>query len=205
MKRIVKKPAERREEIVKTARELFLKNDSHTSMQDIMDQLGIAKGTIYHYFKSKDELLEAVVEDIVNEQIERMEAKVKETRGNALKKIQVLVESGRVTSASSLMEELHKKGNEAMHTRLLVAALMKQAPLYASVIEQGCEEGLFHVSNPLECAEFLLSAVQFLTDKGIHPWTPEDLARRNQAFPKFIEQLLGAPPKSFHFLAKVLE
>src|ERR1700733_4203361 len=95
MKRIIKKPAERRAEIVKTARDLFLTKDyDKTTMQDFMNHLGIAKGTIYHYFKSKEELLEAVVEDIVNQHLEKMQALIQETNGNALQKIQALVEAG---------------------------------------------------------------------------------------------------------------
>ena len=201
MKRIVKKPSVRRAEIVKTARTLFLTQDyDKTTMQDFMNHLGIAKGTIYHYFKSKEELLEAVVEDIVNQHLEEMALLIEETTGNALQKIQALIESGRQVDAPSLLEKLHERGNEAMHTRILVATLMKQAPLYAKLIQQGCAEGLFHTHFPLECAEFILSAIQFLTDLGICPWSEDDLIRRHKAFPKLIEQLLQAPQNSFQFL-----
>lgn len=203
MKRIIKKPAERRAEIVRTARALFLTKDyDKTTMQDFMNHLGIAKGTIYHYFKSKEELLEAVVEDIVSQHIEEMNILIQETSGNAMQKIQALIEAGNKVAAPSVLEKLHERGNEAMHTRLLVATLMKQAPIYAKLIQQGCEEGLFQTNFPLECAEFILSAIQFLTDLGISPWTEEDLIRRKRAFPKLIEQLLQAPPNSFLFMLK---
>ena len=200
MTRIVKKPNERKLEIIRTARDLFLTQDyDKTTMQDFMNHLGIAKGTIYHYFKSKEELLEAVVEDIVNQHLEMMQTVMHEAKGDALQKIQTLIQEGRI-NAPFILEQLHDRGNESLHTRLLVAALMKQAPLYAEVIRQGCTEGIFQTQNPLECAEFILTAVQFLTDLGIHPWSKEDLKRRNQAFPFLIEQLLKAPAGSFQFL-----
>lgn len=202
MKRITKKHEERRAEIVKTARDLFLTKDyDKTTMQDFMDLLGIAKGTIYHYFKSKDELLEAVVEDMVNQNLENMHSIVEKNKGNALQKMEALVQAGRMEkTAPDILDKLHEKGNESLHTRLLVAILSKQAVLYAKVIQQGCDEGLFQTEHPLECAEFILSAVQFLTDIGISPWSENDLARRHKAFPKLIEQLLKAPPGSFNFL-----
>jgi hypothetical protein len=78
--------------------------------------------------------------------------------------------------------------------------LMRQAPLYAELIRQGCEEGLFQTEHPLECAEFILAGIQFLTDMGIHPWKQEDLIRRLLAFPPMIEALLNAPQGSFQFL-----
>ncbi len=206
MKRIIKKPAERRAEIVKTARELFLTKDyDKTTMQDFMNHLGIAKGTIYHYFKSKEELLEAVVEDIVNQYIEEMNLLIRETSGNALQKIQALIAAGSKAEAPVALEKLHERGNEAMHTRLLVATLMKLAPMYAKFIQQGCEEGIFRTLFPLECAEFLLTAVQFLTDMGICPWKQEDLIRRTRAFPTLIEQLLQAPPGSFKFMLEYMQ
>jgi AcrR family transcriptional regulator len=201
MARIVKKPFERRADIVEAASQLFQTREyEKVTLQDVMDRLEIAKGTIYHYFKSKEDLLEAVVEQIVNQHLVKMQIAMQEAKGNALQKIQAFVEAGSKIGGQSLLEQLHQRGNEAMHTRLLVAALMKQAPLYAQLIQQGCEEGIFQTDTPLECAEFILSAVQFLTDLGICPWSQQDLIRRAQAFPKLIEQLLQAPPNSFQFL-----
>lgn len=201
MTRIVKKSFIRKAEIVQAARELIqTKEYEKMTLQDVMDRLGIAKGTIYHYFKSKEELLEAVVENIVNEHFEKMQTLIQETKGTALEKMQILLEKSNEVSAPPVLQQLHKKGNEAMHIRLLAATLIKQAPLYEKLIQQGCEEGIFQTDNPLECAEFILSAVQFLTDIGIYAWTKEDLARRIQAFPKLIEQQLKAPSGSFHFL-----
>ena len=73
MVRIVKKAEVRRAEIVEAARFLFQTQEyEKVTMQAVMERLGIAKGTIYHHFQSKEELLEAVVENIVAEQIARM-------------------------------------------------------------------------------------------------------------------------------------
>lgn len=203
MKRITKKPFERRAEILQAARYLFqTKEYEKTSMQDVVDYLGIAKGTIYHYFPSKEALLEAVVEDIVDTTTEFMQNSIQETKGNALKKLEVLIKAGNIAAThENILEGLHHPGNEAMHTRLLVITLLKLAPLYAQVIQQGCDEGIFQTDTPLECAEFILAATQFLTDQGIYPWTQEDLHRRIRALPKFIEQLLQAPTGSFQFLS----
>ena len=202
MTRIVKKPDVRRKEIVQAARALFQAKDyEQATMQDVMESLGIAKGTIYHYFKSKDELLEAVVVNMVDEAFERMQALVNEANGNALQKFSLLIRAGNIAENNGeILEHLHGRGNNGLHVRLLAAALIKQAPLYARLIQQGCDEGLFHTSFPLECAEFILAGVQFLTDLGIHPWMQEDLLRRALAFPSLIEAQLKAPAGSFQFM-----
>lgn len=197
------KTTNRRQEIITTARQLFQrKSYDHTSIQDVMDALGIAKGTVYHYFRSKEELLEAVVASVVDESVENMTKVLKTAKGKALEKFALVVQAASVAAEhEDTLKELHKPGNEAMHTRLLAVAIAKQAPLYAEIISQGCEEGVFSVKNPLECAEFLLSAVQFLTDRGIYPWKDEDLTRRIHALPTLIEALLSAPAGSFNFLS----
>jgi len=202
MVRIVKQAEVRRQEIVAAARQLFLvKEYEKTTMQNVMDQLGIAKGTIYHYFKSKEELLEAVVENIVEEDIAHKEKLMEETRGNVLEKIRILVSADSLADEHpEILEHLHHPGNLGMHIRQLAVTLMREAPLYGELIRQGCDEGLFQTEYPLECAEFILSAVQFLTDLGIQPWMKEDLIRRATAFPSMIEALLKAPQGSFQFM-----
>jgi len=202
MARVVKKPEERRADIVNAARMLFLtKEYDKATMQDVMHVLNIAKGTIYHYFKSKEELLAAVVKDMVDKYVEAMQNRLQNLEANALTKIQILITAGRnVKDNQPILEQLHKPGNEALHLRLLAELIAKLAPLYASAIRQGCEEGIFKTDAPLECAEFILSAFQFLTDPGIYPWLEKDLLRRMEAFPGIVEQMLNAPGGSFHFL-----
>jgi len=204
--RVQKKPMERRREIIKAARHLFqTKEYDQATMQDVMESVGIAKGTIYHYFKSKKELLEAVINDMVEESLAAMQQVVDKAKGNALQKIQLLIEKGNIAGEEEeILGYLHRAGNEAMHVRLLAEALVKQAPLYAELIRQGCAEGLFQTDNPLECAEFILVGVQFLTDVGIYPWSNEELLRRANAFPKLIEQQLKAPSGSFDFMIQAI-
>lgn len=67
------------------ARELFQHQQyEKTNMKAVMDKLEIAKGTIYHDFKSKEELLEAVVELSVDEYVARMQVILDRVEGNAL-------------------------------------------------------------------------------------------------------------------------
>ncbi|HEX7557426.1 MAG TPA: hypothetical protein VF338_12430, partial [Leptolinea sp.] len=122
--------------------------------------------------------------------------------GNALERIKLLMAAGKVADENeTIMQEIHRPGNSGMHARLLAVAINKQAPLYAQLFQQGCDEGLFQTANPLETAEFILSAMQFLTDQGIYSWSIEDLMRRAQALPAIIETQLKAKPGSFQFLA----
>lgn len=79
-----------------------------------------------------------------------------------------------------------------------------EAPLYAQLIDRGCQEGFFTTEFPLESAEFIQAAIRFLTDVGIYPWSQDVLRRRTESLPYMIERHLGAPSGSFDFIVDVL-
>ena len=204
MVRIVKDPAERRKEIIDTAGRLFLtRGYDRTTMRHVMTELNIAKGTIYHYFKSKEDLLDAVINEVVNEEMVRQERLFRKTEGTAIERLRqfVLASASHQEGHDELLEHLHKPANAGMHIRLLAQMVTRQAPLYAELIEMGCREGVFKTEKPLECAEFMLAGVQFLTDSGVYPWEQLELVRRWQSFPPLLESLLKAPEGFFSFLS----
>src|SRR5258707_10814543 len=123
-----------------------------------MGHLGIAKGTIYHYFDSKEALLEAVIARVVDEDVERLQALMTTLSGNALDRIRILIAAGNAATnnQADLLEQLHQPANTGMHTRILAASLNKQAPLFAALIQRGRDEGLFQTEAPLEGAKFIL-------------------------------------------------
>ena len=146
------------------------------------------------------------MEDIIDEDIARREALLEATPGNALDKLRVLLTSGSIADEHApLLTHLHDPSNVGMHTRLLAVAVQRQARLLEGLFRQGCDEGIFETEHPLECAEFLLAGIQFLTDMGIYPWKEDDLLRRAMAFPALIEAQLQAPEGSFRFLAEQLQ
>ena len=155
----------------------------------------------YHYFKSKMELLESVVHDMVDEYVIGVHQVLDKQYENAIEKLGALsrpnVANGKF---AKIIASIHRPGNSEMHTRLLAVTIIKLAPLFGRVIEQGCQEGLFQTQHSLECAELLLADIQFMTDQGIYPWDEEDLVRRSGAIPEFIESILRAPKNSFCFL-----
>ena len=59
--RTTKKPEERKEEIVQTAKRLFVERGyKRTQIKDIVGAVGVAQGLFYYYFKSKEDVMEAV-------------------------------------------------------------------------------------------------------------------------------------------------
>lgn len=200
--RTVKDPDVRRQEIIDAATELFLKQTyDETTTGQIMKDLGIAKGTIYHYFPSKEHILEAVVDALVEDYVQRREAALAEAEGDALARLAVLFSPDqRSESERETTESLHKPGNVRLHTRMLASLVVRLAPTVAELVTQGIREGIFRTRHPLEASELLLAGIQFLTDDGFYPWREGDLHRRARAIPSLVEQLLGAESGSVRFL-----
>ncbi len=206
MVRVVKPPEERRGEIVSAACQLFLhKGYEQTTMGDVMRLLAIAKGTIYHYYRSKEELLDAVIEQLISLERQRLEEVFATLEGGTLARFRRFIVAVSTDSHDpAFLDSLHKPANAGMHIRLHAATMTMLAPFFAELCAQGTREGVLQVSHPLETAEFILAATTFLTDIGIYPWSEERLRLRIAAMPELIERQLGAPAGSFAFLREPL-
>ena len=202
MTRIVKKPEERRREIIAMAQKLFLEKEyENTSLNDVVGALGVAKGTVYHYFDSKEELLDAVVESMAQEFLAIVQKKMKLANGTALESLKLLFKTINVSTVwKKTLKQLHQPGNMGLHVRLLGRITRDLAPIFSEIMIQGCKEGVFRSEHPLESCEILLAGFQFMTDLGIYPWTSEELDRRSQAFSSLIEAQFQAPKGSLSFL-----
>ncbi|MCB1069589.1 MAG: TetR/AcrR family transcriptional regulator [Verrucomicrobia bacterium] len=205
MSRIVKKPEERRREILNAAREMFRTLDyDHSTMNHLMDKLGVAKGTIYHYFRSKEDLLEAVVADMIEHDLAHKQALMEKREFkvmNAIDQFRTLLAANTLAQDNDgVLDALHRPGNTVLHAQQLGQYLNRLCPLFAQVIQKGVADGDFTCPCPLEAAELLLGGIQFLTDVGFFPWNEKDIARRQAAIPVLVESQLGAPKGSFSFL-----
>ncbi|MBR6476951.1 MAG: helix-turn-helix transcriptional regulator, partial [Lachnospiraceae bacterium] len=70
-----KEAEERKKEILDAAEELFIaRGYDETSTSDILEKVGIARGTLYYHFKSKEEILDALIDRIMQEAARRMNA-----------------------------------------------------------------------------------------------------------------------------------
>lgn len=81
----VREPGKRLNQIVDTATQLFFENGfDKTSVSDIADALSLEKPTLYHYIKSKDDLLLLILETFLNELIVSLEEQKKEKDASSL-------------------------------------------------------------------------------------------------------------------------
>lgn len=205
MTRTLKAPEVRRGEILDAAEELFGEAGyEDTSVNDILLRAGIAKGTLYYYFKSKEEILDAVLARYIAEQRARMEAAGRE--GSALERFaRALACSEGDERKWKLIETLHLPKNALMHQKSLVASVKELTPLFTDIVERGVREGIFDVVSPHDTVEFMLAGMQFLLDSKIFGWSDKELTERGMAFIKIAERLLGAADGTLNFLSAYMQ
>ncbi|MEW4234064.1 MULTISPECIES: TetR/AcrR family transcriptional regulator [Bacillus cereus group] len=206
--RIVKEYEERRKEILETAERLFLtKGYTKTTVNDILKEIGIAKGTFYHYFKSKEEVMDEIIMRIIKEDVTKAKRIVSNPDIPVLDKLfRILMEqspkSGDVKE--KMIEQFHQPNNAEMHQKSLVQSIIHLSPVLTEVLEQGIEEGIFSTPYPQEIIELLLSSAQVIFDDGLFQWKPEEMMRRAKAYIKMMEVSVGAKEGSFDYMIEVL-
>lgn len=200
MVRTVKTPEVRRAEILQAASELFQEiGYESTSVDSIVRSAGIAKGTFYYYFKSKDEVLAALAQQLCAEMVARSQIIADDPQLGAIEKFCAIIASQNQTveAGQALVEDLHRPENRALHERSNIETVLAFGPILAAVVEQGNQEGVFQVDDPLSTVQFILAGSLFLFGHQMFSWTPEEQAARMQAMLLLIERTFGAVAGSF--------
>lgn len=192
--RIVKAHDERKNEIIDTAQNLFMtKGYSACSVAEIIDAIGIAKGTFYHYFKSKEEVLDAIVDKGTDMIVSRI---YKVLRDDSLTYIEKIVGSLFAmqiedTMGNEILDELHKAENSLMHQKSIYMIVNRVSPLLEELIIQGNKDGVFKCKHPNQYLKIILSSSVTLLDDGIFPMTKEEKMEIFSSIVDLLEQVLG--------------
>ncbi|MBK5896839.1 TetR/AcrR family transcriptional regulator [Catonella massiliensis] len=158
---MAKTKEERRKEIIETAGKLFEeKGYEQTQVQDIVNEIGVAKGLFYYYFKSKDEVMEELADryadaiiDAVNELIDKDIS----TFDKINRIFQIFIDSAEKKSGI-FMGILNVK-NGITHERIFFNVGEKMVPLVTELILSGNDNGECNCSDPKFITEFLVSGL----------------------------------------------
>lgn len=162
-----KDPEVRRAELVSAAATLFAERGVvATAVSDIVRAAGVAQGTFYLYFESKDAIVCAVAEALIDGMVERIEAALADPEHSAIEKLEAmataLLEISDEPYEVELMGIFHRPDNLAFHDSVNRSITPRLMPHLARIIEQGVAEGTFVAEDPVKSAWFVLGALQGL-------------------------------------------
>lgn len=152
----------RRRAVLEAAAALFDERGYHaTSLRDIADEAGLAKATLYHYFRSKDELLYEIHEEWIElltrahlDHLERCDDPAEQLRG-VMRDILSIVQT-RNSSVRVFFEEYKHLPTE--QRARIKERRDRYSDLVRAVLERGVERGLFDIAD-LDLATFALFGI----------------------------------------------
>lgn len=218
MARTVKEHGERRREIVTTAEHLFYqKGYTQTSIRDIIDAVGIAKGTFYHYFDSKADLLDELIERILAQAAGLLQPIAADETLDPLTKLSHFFEQlgnwkvERKDFVLDMMRVLYRDENVLLRTKMIRRSTEEiTIPMLNEIIRHGVGEGVFNVANPWETAEVVARMGLAYSESFAYVLLEGDangdplpaLERKTDAFERGIERVLGAPSGSLSIVPR---
>ena len=197
--REVKDPKVRKAEIMEAASSLFhQKGYLHTTTQDIIDAVGISRGLLYYHFKSKEDILFAIVEKHIAPLVASFQSIARDQQLSAKEKVNAFLNSTMIQESSakeedySLHEAIHLPENTYMMDRINHKLSHSMTEHFAQIIQQGNQEGVFHVEHPEETAAFLMTGYTFVINSS--SFTSEKIEKAMKflnAFKQILSTTLG--------------
>ena len=217
MARIVKEDEYkvRRNEILESAqRFVYTRGYEQMAIQDILDDLQISKGAFYHYFTSKQALLEALIERMMLDAEQVLTPIVHDPNLPALEKFQRFFDTiarwktARKDFILALLQGWYSDGNAIVRQKVNAARIKWYAPLLTEIIYQGIREDVMNNPYPDQAGEVVLAlmlgmgdamAGLFLPD-GLHPSDLPHIQAMLASYGDALERILGIPSGSIQFV-----
>ena len=158
MGRVIKPADQRRMELMNAARELFIEQGyEQTTMSNIAKRANVAQGTSYIYFSSKQEILMAIMREMLGTLAEAIQTLAERT---ALPAPMILRQAMNhcltlVSQETPLVEAVLLRANYSLPSQLLEQIAPTLLPIITSIIEKGVREGSMKVTHPRLAADFL--------------------------------------------------
>lgn len=189
-----KSPETRKEELLAAAEQLFRENGvDKTAVSDIVKKAGVAQGTFYNYFKSKDEIFAAILERATEFIILEIQKIAQREDCSASEKLALIAQREFSLNRENdpLFDVLHEPNYAYAHQKYIVGRILKLHPIYAELIRQGVEEKLFDTPYPEQAALFLLTAMKFIFDPAFFTYSPEEMLRMAEAMQDIHARIVG--------------
>ncbi|WP_242843272.1 TetR/AcrR family transcriptional regulator [Kineothrix alysoides] len=191
------------------AQKLFIeKGYAKTTVTDILNVHGLSKGVFYYYFKSKEEVMDAIIGRIVDASVNNAKKIVANPQMTPPQKLcAILMGQGQteemIKDRENIAHQFHEAENAEMHQKSLVQSIKCLAPVMAEILKEDNGANTFSTDYPQETVALFLAAGQTIFDEGLFSWSGEERARYGAAFIEMIEKTLGVPAGYFKDVIKI--
>ena len=200
MARIAQDPEVRRREILDAAEKLFeQKGFQRTTISDIAQAMNVAQGMLYYYFKSKEELLGALVHRQGVVVMAETKQKPDFASGTPQQKIGMMM-SALLSSAcahdSVLLRALFDERNAHIRDRVNRQIEQSISECLKEIIEEGVQDGSFQVVDTEAVLNFILKFGEVMIEAMQAKLSRQQVVVRLRLAEQLLETLLGLKPKT---------
>ena len=192
--RVVKEAEERRNEILDVAQRLFIaKGFDNTSTNDILNEIGIARGTLYYHFKSKEEILDAMIDRTTKQLVDKAKGIVYQKDVPVFKRFTSMILTLNISNSSfgnEILRQVHKPQNALMHQKIEARLLAEVTPLITVLIEDGIKQGICSTDYPQEVAEMTFVYSNAVLD-NLDKYNDDEQNRKINGYIYNLERLLN--------------
>lgn len=196
---------DKKELILNAAENLMMTDiDTEISVNMIAKEAGIAKGGIYYYFKSKEEIILAVIDRAYKKAIREFHD-IENSEWSVERKLKVLfnsiVRKEFRDNQQNVLRALHIKESFIIHNYMKRVAIQEISPVLEKILIQGAEEGIFEITtNPLAVAEMIVSVLTFFLDSSV--FDDKDSYNNLKLLSKVLEKCLSTDYGIFDFISE---
>ena len=190
----------RKQEIINIAFELFEKEGYDTvSTNDIVKAVGIARGTLYHHFKSKEDILDSIIEQFCQKSFDRARQIAHDSSIPVAQRLAKVITSLNAQD-NQLFHYIHQPQNALMHEKISHNILTELPSILLLVIQDGIEEGMMETPYPYEACELIVAYVNGVIDNHTLDTSQTNQTRRMRSLIYNLELLFKAPQGTFDFI-----
>ena len=196
----MKKGEKRKKELLKIAYDMFLTQGyENTSVDEIIEKAQIAKGTYYYYFKSKEQMLEEVIDMMIENETERASQIIRMDIPVPQKIVGIVASMKPTEEEQPVKNALFQPKNVLMHYKVRQKLICVLTPLLSEVIGEGVKEGIFECENIPERVKMLLIISDSTFNEGT--FSEKDIS----VFIDMTEKLLGAENGTMSFIYDLID
>lgn len=191
----------RKKELIKIAYELFIsKGYENTSVDEIIEKAGIAKGTYYYHFKSKEQMLEEVVNMMIDAGVERAKQILQSDLKIEEKLVYTILALRAAPEEQSMQDAIHEKENIILHQKTNNRIIEEAVPILSEIAREAKKEGLFNLDDNIE--ERVRMTLILSNEMFNHNEVKEsDIL----VFIDTLEKIYGAKTGSLSFISKLIK
>ncbi|MBZ2126895.1 MULTISPECIES: TetR/AcrR family transcriptional regulator [Streptococcus] len=198
--------ANKKEFILDVAEKMFIEQGfDQTSIAQILDATQIAKGTLYYYFTSKEEIMDAIIERWIERSFEQVRIWVEQKQLPILERLMgALASLNMQKDGQELLDHLHAPQNALLHEKTNQILLSKVPEILYPLFQEGFQTGEMQTTYPYETIEMMLTYSLQIFNSSFQTLDQAEKNHKIQAFIYLLEKIFQTKEGYFSSLAQLI-